>query len=450
MLCHSLLFLRTALAATTLSACGAIKAAVPAPKVGAGTSVITPFLDQPMAGYYYERFADGVHDDLKAKALVFDDGTTRVALVACDLVRMPKAAVDDARRRIEKQLRLPADHVMISATHSHTGPQTTNDYVAFLAHRIADSVATAAGNLKPARLFATTEEEPSLPHNRRYLMKDGTTVTNPGFLNASVVKPQGPIDPRVPVLYVESEGGAPLATWVNYAMHLDTVGGTWISADYSHYLARLLARVKGPDMLTVFTIGSAGNINHWDIARPGPQRGFAEAQRIGEVLGAAVVKAYTHLTAVEHPYLRAASSTVELPIPSVSEEEIAAMRKILALPPPPNVDFTLERVKAARTIAIGGLGGRPITTEVQVIAVGPVAFVGVPGELFVEFGLEIQRASPFPFTFIVELANDTIGYIPNRAAFEQGGYEPTSARMSPGGGELITAKAISLLKELWR
>lgn len=417
-------------------------------KIGAGASVITPFLDAQMAGYFYPRAADGLHDDLFAKALFIDDGKNKVVLVACDLNAMPKAAATGAREQIKKRFGIPADRVMISATHSHTGPQLSPEYVSALSRRIADSVGTALGNARPARLSVGMEQESSLPHNRRYLMQDGTTVTNPGFLNPNVVKTQGPIDPRVPVIVAENENGQPFVTWINYSMHLDTVGGTWVSADYPYYTGRLLARVKNPDMLTIFTIGAAGNINHWDVRRPGPQRGNAEAQRIGEVLAGAVVKAYTRLAPLSKAAVRAVSAAVELPTPAVTADEVEEMRRVMATPPPPNVDFTLERVHAARTLAIAALAGQPIRTEIQVIAIGSVAFVGVPGELFVEFGLEIQQASPFAHTIIVELANDSIGYIPTRVAFEQGGYEPTTSRLLPSGGELITAKAIELLKRV--
>jgi neutral ceramidase len=419
-------------------------------KLGTGTSVVTPFLDESIAGYYYDRTADGVHDDLYAKALLIDNGTDRIVLVACDLVRMPKAAVEDARRRIERRLGIPADHVLISATHSHTGPKLSGESIALLARRIADSVVTANGNLKEARLFVATEQEASLPHSRRYLMKDRTTVTNPGFLNPNVLEAVGPTDPRVPVVYAEDERGQAIMTWVNYAMHLDTVGGTLISADYAYYLARLLARVKGTDMLTIFTIGAAGNINHWDVRRPGPQRGLAEAQRLGEVLGAAVLKAYTHMEAVSSPAVRAIAETIELAVPMVTAEQVAAARKLLTQPPPRDVDFSLDRVNAGRIVSVAELGGRGLFAEIQVLAVGPIAFVGIPGELFSELGIEIQRASPFPYTFIVGQANDAIGYIPTKAAFEQGGYEPTNSRMAPGGGERIAAKVIALLKQCHR
>jgi hypothetical protein len=419
-------------------------------KIGTGTSVVTPFLEQSMAGYYYPRSAEGVHDDLYAKAMVFDDGRDQMVWVACDTIHVTRLAVEEAKRRIQQQLGIPAGHVLISATHSHTGPEFTPDYVAMIGHRIADAVVTAHGRMGAARLFVAIEQESSLPHYRRYLMKDGSVVTNPGFLNPSIVKPMGEIDPRVPVLYAEDGRGAPLATWVNYSMHLDTVGGSWISADYAYYLGRMLAKLKGPDMLTVFTIGAAGNINHWDVRRPGPQRGYGEAERLGEVLGAAVAKAYTHIEPVEPPRIHALSGIVHLSTQEVTPDDVAQAKKVLAVPPEQGVDFTLERVKATRVMDIVNRKGEDLAAEVQVLSIGPVAIVGVPGEFFVELGNEIQRKSPFANTFIVALANDNIGYIPTRAAFAQGAYEPTSAMMAPGGGERLVAKAVEMLQGLKR
>lgn len=435
--------------AALLLVCLSVSAALALPKVGVGVATITPSLDEQMAGYYYERTADGKHDDLFAKALLIDDGQQRVALVACDLILMPKAAAVEARQRIAQRLGLPASHVLMSSTHSHTGPQLQGNYVGWLAQKITDSVITASGNARPSRLSVGVGMEPSLAHNRRYLMKDGTTVTNPGFLNPSIVRTQGPIDPQVPVFVVEDENGKRTATWVNYAMHLDTVGGTWISADYPYYLCRKLAEVSGPDMVSIFTIGAAGNINHWDVKRPGPQRGQEEARRLGEVLSGEVIKTYTRLTPLAGTIRVAGiSDTVDLPVPAISDEQMQAAKRIMATPAEKGVDFTLERVNALRTLLVGGQGGAPLKAEIQVIAVGEIAFVAVPGELFVELGLSIQQQSPFPHTFIVEQANDSIGYIPTKEAFAQGGYEPTSARFSPGGGELIVTKAVELLKRL--
>src|SRR5438105_8338294 len=91
-------------------------------RVGSAAVVITPPLGTPMAGYYSERAAEGVHDDLYAKALVLDQGGTRVALVSLDLISTPMGLVESARKEIERTMRIPGRNVMISATHAHTGP----------------------------------------------------------------------------------------------------------------------------------------------------------------------------------------------------------------------------------------------------------------------------------------------------------------------------------------
>jgi hypothetical protein len=422
--------------------------AAPGLKIGVASATITPFLDTPLVGYYYPRMPDGVHDDLHAKALVMDDGHDQVVLVACDLVAVPREAVDEARRLISARTKIPADHILISATHTHTGPEAAPAYVTNLAHWIADSVATAEGRKQPATLSVTTEQEPVLAHNRRYLMKDGTVRTNPGFLNPDVVRPAGPIDPKVGVLVAEDEKHEPLMTWVNYAMHLDTVGGTWISADYAYYLVRTLATVKGPDMLTIFTIGSAGDINHWDVQRPGPQRGFQTAQGLGETLAGDVVKAYTHLQALNSVRVKAVSETIELPLAQITDQDVAESQKIVAQPPPMGVDFTLDRVKAEKVMQVFKRHGQPLQAEIQVLTAGPVAFVAIPGEYFVELGLRIQKESPFPYTFIVELADGELGYIPTERGFKEGGYEPTSTPLSPGSGEKMADTAMALLNRL--
>jgi len=418
---------------------------VPGFKIGVASATITPFLDIPLEGYYYPRMPDGVHDDLHAKALVIDDGHDQVVLVACDLVGISREAVEEARRQISARCGIQADHILISATHSHTGPREIPSYTSNLGHWIADSVVTAEAKKRQALLWVATEQEPSLAHNRRYLMRDGTVQTNPGFLNPNVVRPVGPTDARVGVLFAEDEKHNPIVTWVNYAMHLDTVGGTWISSDYPYYLARTLAALKGTDMLTSFTIGAAGDINHWDVQRPGPQRGFETAQRLGEALAGDVIKAYTHLQALDSIRVKALSETIELPLQKITGQEVKEAEKIVAQPPPMDVDFTLDRVKAEKVMHVYERKGKDLQAEIQILTVGPVAFVAIPGEYFVELGIRIQKESPFPYTFIVELANDDLGYIPTRKGFEEGGYEPTSTMLAPGSGEKIADKAIELL-----
>ena len=222
---------------------------------------------------------------------------------------------------------------------------------------------------------------------------------------------------------------------------------TGFSADYAYYLGRLLGLFQGPDITTIFTIGAAGDINHWDVHRLGPQRGFDTAKRLGEVLGADVLKAYTHLHPVDSDPIEAMSFTLALPFQNVTRQDVQKAEQILSAPPPPNVDFTLDRVWASKVMKIHKSTKTSLSAEVQVLAIGPLAFVGVPGELFVQLGMQIIKGSPFPNTFVLELANQDIGYIPTEEAFDQGGYEPTNAMFAPGGGESIVKQALALLNQ---
>ncbi len=454
-----------ALLSLLLAAAG-VSAAAAELRVGRAAVVITPPVGAPMAGYYYNRGAEGTHDDLHAKALVFEAGGVKAAVVACDLIGIPAEFIEQARRLIAEDPGIPAERVMISATHAHTGPllsggasRTANlegemlaisrRYAAELPGKIAESVRRAHGDLAPARISAGVGREESISFNRRYWMTDGTVGWNPGKLNPKIVKPAGPIDPEVPVLYFESPSGDPLATYVNFAMHLDTVGGRQFSADFPYTLATLLGKVKGPRMLTVFTMGASGNVNHVDVSTKARQNGHGEAARIGTVLAGEVLKTYTRLRPVEIAAVAGRSRVLGLPLPEIRPGEVEKARAVAAKYGQPGAAPFMEMVHAFKVLAVAERNGKPLEAEVQTIALAPgIAFVGLPGEIFTELGMAIKKASPFPHTIVVSLANGSIGYVPDSRAYPQGAYEPVSARCAQGSGEMLVETALDLLKEL--
>jgi hypothetical protein len=434
-------------------------------RVGAGAVKITPPPGAPMAGYYYNRAADGVHDDLWAKALVLELGSRRAALVACDLSALPRSVVAEARQLIERGSGIPPEGTMISATHCHTGPvlltagsrynlegemkRIAEKYVAELPAKIAESVRLAIASLKPVRVAAGRGCETSLSFNRRYWMKDGSVAFNPGKLNRNIVRPAGLIDPDVPLIFFETPESKPVAAYVNFAMHLDTVTGTEYSADYPYTLSRLLGDALNPEMITLFTIGCAGNVNHIDVAWSNPQKGHGEAARIGTVLAAEVLKTFKRLETVGTAPLRARAMTVQLPLAEAKPEDLEWAKKITPTFGRPDAAPFLDLVKAFKIVEVAERNGRPVDAEVQVIALGDdVAWVAVPGELFTELGLAIKSASPFRFTVVVELGNDSIGYVPNLKAYDEGAYEVVSTRCGPGSGEKLVEAAVRLLVEL--
>jgi hypothetical protein len=435
-------------------------------RAGAAAVVITPPPGTPMAGYYYQRGADGVHDDLHAKAIVLESGGNRAALVALDLISTTRDLVEDARRQIEGTARVPGRAVMISATHAHTGPVIAGrsvrenalggrsgpalEYRAALPAKIAEAVRRAEAKLEPARLFVAHGHEASIAFNRRYHMADGSVGWNPGKRNTKIAKPAGTIDPDVPVVYVESAIGRPIATYVNYAVHFDNVGGTQISADVAYTLSRLLGEYKGPEMVTLFTAGCCGDVNHLDVRWADAQKGHENAARMGIILAAEVLRTWPVLEPVEPGRIQIQSDMVDLPLAPLSSGAVERARAVVARREdkehPPSF---LEQVDAFKTLDVAERQGKPLQVEVQAVTLGDrIAWVSLPGEIFVELGLEIKQDSPFANTLIAELANGAIGYVPARRAYTQGNYEVVSARCAEGSGERLVDTAVRLLKHL--
>jgi len=202
-------------------------------------------------------------------------------------------------------------------------------------------------------------------------------------------------------------------------------------------------------MLTVFTIGTAGNINHLDVKAPGPQRGPEEAVRIGTILAAAVLKAYKGLDPLDVTQVRVTRETVPLPPVELKPGDAEKAREYLAREKSGKSLSLLERVFTQRVLFSERQQGRPFEVEVQAVALGKnLAWVGLPGEVFVEIGLAIKQNSPFRYTTINELAYDWIRYVPNRKAFAEGHYEATNTRCGPGGGEALAEGAIRCLLRL--
>jgi hypothetical protein len=432
-------------------------------RVGVAQVAITPPVGIPMAGYYAERGAQGVHDELYAKAIALEAGGSRAALVVLDLITTPRRLVEQARREIDRVAKVGGGNVMISATHTHTGPvidtesrfggnsASVKSYCAGLPARIAEAVRLAESRLAPARALSARGREDSIAFNRRFHMTDGSVGWNPGKLNPNIVKPAGPIDPDVPIVYFETTEGKALATYMNYAVHLDNIGEPQISADMPFALSRALAAFKGSEMLAVWSAGCCGDINHIDVRWAEPQRGFANPARMGTILAAEVLRSWPKLRPVEPTPLRVKKTIVDLALPELKDSDIANAHAIVARFEDRQAarPAFLELVRAFKVLDVAARKREPQHVEVQVIALGnEIAWVSLPGEIFVELGLAIKQDSPFPETIIAELANGAIGYIPSRRAYSQGNYEVESARCAEGSGERLVNAAIRLLKEL--
>lgn len=467
----SLLF--SAVAATAcISPANPTAAAAAGLQAGLVAVDVTPPVPFRMCGYFNERLSTGVHDPLHAKALVLRQGDQELAMVFCDLIGISAEISLRAREAAQKKTGIPKDNILIACTHTHTGPlfrcalrdyfheqavakhgsdpYEKIDYPAFLAERFAEAVAEAHAALRPVVLAAGVAKETGLSFNRRFHMKDGSVVFNPGKLNPNIVRAAGPIDPDVDVVLVrDASDSRPLGSLTVFALHLDTMGGTEYGADYPYWLEQSLREEFGKGFLSLFGNGTCGDINHINFmsghAQPG---GGAETKRIGQALAARVKEEIPKLKPVQTPRLAVRTETVLAPLQKYSPDEIAWAKASMDKIGTSKLAF-LDQVKAYKIMDLQSRKGDSLPIFVQAFRISDdVALVALPGEVFVELGLAIKRASPFPVTMVVELAHDTPDYVPTRKAFAEGSYETVNSRVQPGGGEMAVDAAIRLLGQL--
>jgi hypothetical protein len=231
---------------------------------------------------------------------------------------------------------------------------------------------------------------------------------------------------------------------VNFALHLDTVGGTEYAADYPYYLEKSLQEKYGEDFVLLFGTGTCGDINHIDVTR----KERLKTETIGQTLAQTVIDKTGNLNGISNPQLAVRREIVQAPLQQYGPDKLAWAQETIKKVGTREVPF-LKQVEAYKILALELRGGTKIPLEVQVFRLSrEIAIVGLPGEVFVDLGLAIKRESPFATTLVIELCQDAPGYIPTKKAFAEGSYETVNSRIAPGGGEMMRDAAVRLLKEL--
>ncbi len=455
-------------AALLLLCCGC---AAPPFSSGVAVADITPPVGWRQAGGYHEAISRGVQDPLFAKALVFGQGASRGALVVLDLCSIGREVSDPLRKRASALSGIPVEHIVVSATHTHGGPEyygvlwdvwreatiekhgtdihAKEDYVGRLIERVAQAVAQADRARRPVTVEHGIPRAPGIPFNRRFLMKDGVVKMNPGKGSQEALRAMGPVDEDLPfVLFRDPATKMPLFSLTSFAMHVAVHGGDRFSADFPGRLQAALQESWGRDFISVFAEGAAGDVNHVDVRSEAPQASATEPERIGRALGKAVLEGVPQFKSEAAPAFSASIGRVDVPIRDVTPEETARARQVLSLKwvPQPGFLVMVEAYRILWTEQLRRRDGAAVREEVQVFRLGEeLAVVALPHEIFVELGLEIRRRSPFKTTLIVSLANDVDFYVPTRRAFAEGGYEVATSPYLPGGGELLVEEAVRRL-----
>ena len=429
-------------------------------RAGCAQSAITPPLGVSLAGYFHDRRALRVRDDLYARAVVIESHGTTVVLISLDLAHVTSELTGAAKDRIGRDLGIPAENIMICATHTHAGPEVSQgepvaplpEYVGELPGRIAQTVAAAADRMFPAVLRPGRAEVDGYSFNRLQRRTDGTELFGSPKAEG-VIGSAGHIDPELQTIAIADDEGAMRCMIVNFALHPDVIGGgkaDFISADWPGEMAKAVSSVYGRDVVTLFLQATSGDINHVSHSPTSlPTSGERKAVSLGRgIAGAAVYAAEKAEPTVDDDLI----SRVEvLRIPYYTRDD-AMYREMEALRRQESLSYFDSYLVDAfqRWEHDGEIREVPI----QVMRIGDVGLVALPAEIFSGIGLEIKRFSPFKSTLIAELANDRVSvYIPTLEQAERGAYGARpiiSRRLCADAGKRVSDASIRMLHEIAR
>ena len=322
-------------------------------------------------------------------------------------------------------------------------------------------------NLEPAELMVGRTTEDRVSHNRRLKAVDGTTHMvwkkfEPGFIEKAL----GGKDPELITVSIKKDGET-TGTLVNFGCHPTTLtGNNWLySADYPSYLTESVQKAKGEDFGVLFLNAPSGNITQVDY-KVGFLDTYQECQRVGYLLGVAALAAMNNSApASGNGSIQISREEVPLKKMTITDEQYEWAKKVMKRVekegmPELQPDGIPEELYAQWWVDMYDVQNEIDNLEVMVIQIGEVAIVGLPGEMFYEFGVYIKENSPYKNTLVVGLANGHYKYFPTEISFSQGpegfkpmikGYEttPGTTIYDKGAGEKLAESAVAQLKELF-
>lgn len=415
-----------------------------------------------------------VHDPIHARAVVFDDGKSKQAIVVVDQCMTGADVFDDAKRQIAQATGIPTYRMLMAATHTHAAPRTVHigrqpiddEYHQQLAKWIAEAVIKADQNLAPAALGYASFELPELLACRRFVCEPGSVGRNP-FGDAgeeiksvagrsdAIIKPAGPTDPQFSVVAVRHADGTPLCLLGNFSVHY--CGGYQrgaVSADYFGYFAaaienRLGTKSAHPPMVGIMSNGTSGDTGSFKNNDGKKFKPFEAMEYYGRTLAAAAIAALDGIEYQSDVTLNMRERELQLSTRRPDEDRLAWARSMLGKSQDEH-PHRWTKTYAQEALHLADYPPK-LSVKLQAMRIGDVAIAAAPCEVFAATGLAIKQYSPMAQTFSMELANGYGGYLPTREQHELGGYETWPARSSlleVAAEEKILGELLSLLSEV--
>ncbi len=434
-------------------------------KIGASKVDITPPVGVDLAGYAArEKGSSGIADNLYSKTLVLDDGKEKIAIVTNDLIGLGEKTVNRIRKIAEEKTGIRRDKIMVSCSHTHSGPATIPlkgcgkidvDYFSTLENTVADGIYLAFQKMEEASIgVGKGKVRINVNRSGKIREEDLTILPNP----------EGIVDDEVGVAIMKDKNGFPIATWINYACHPVVLGpeNLLISADYPGATQRFIEKKMGG--MVLFSNGCCGNLN--PIIYPGT---FEDVENLGISIGERALRLAGTISTSSKVKFKIVSKRISLPVqkpPSLErmermvEEKRKELEKIRKMEHD-FLEFNVSRImfewaRASLEVLKEGKFSEKIEIEVFLLAFNNAILIGIPGEVFAEIGVKIKESSVFKYTFILGYTNGLIGYIPTKGAFLKGGYEVEVAHkyygaispLSPEAERVLIDEVLRLMKEV--
>ena len=419
--------------------------------VGAAAAEFTADDSMHIGGSILPGKVQGQEGKLRAVAVVLETpGDEKLALVACDVLMLTRDLLDPVVQQITEATGIPGERVLINCTHTHHAPSTVRihgydrvpAFCAEVQRKIVQAVKDADANLSQDAcefLFHLGHEE-TVGMNSRLMLGDGTIYWIGDRSDA--VRPTGPFDPELPVLAFRDSKQHFKALLFNHSTHtIGVLSGAKRSPSFYGLAAQgLEEELHG---IVSFVEGASGSTHNISGLAPMP----VAVQRIKDTVSAALVQVRPEpvgkIAAIKRPFTFHVRHFDEV---REQADVLSYCNKRAAQ----RAESTIEVFRKMRA-ELASQQGQERTTWLQVVRIGEVAIVGVPAEFFTKLGLDIKNRSPFRHTYVAELANDWIGYVPDTDAFKLGGYQVWTGFHSycePGTGERIVDAAVEMLNEL--
>jgi len=451
-------------------------------RAGAATSNITPNLGCDVVGGFVPFPAKHVHDDLHARCLVVDDGQTRIAFVVCDLLGLHRSVSVEARRLIEAETGIPASHVLISGTHTHSGPNAIwkpgtvreysadmelSDYQTFLVRRIADGVHRANHLLRPAEFAYGWVDVPEHVNIRRWFLKEGRmppnpfgrtdrVKMNPGAGSPDLESPAGEPDPRVSFIAFREPQGRMISLLAAYSLHyVGGVGSGHLSADYFGAFSESLKSLQpnassDPPFVAMMANGTSGDVNNINFRSPQPRKApYEQIRYVAEDIAGKVSAELKNVSWSSTAPLKAQYRELDIAWRTIPED-------LLTWAKTTEETTTAEEGKANLPLAYAGRVQRLAKARaetklpVQILKIGDVCIGTSPCETFAETGVEFRKRNPHSRSFMIELVHGYYGYLPTPRHFELGGYEtwPGTCVLEPTASTQIMDALLEMAEDV--